>query len=191
MQSILYGKLFNKDGNRKYTNPDASEKLIKYVTRTNGKPDDDLITWGGLGITEYKDIDSIINQFYIVQKMHTRRGSSGRYISHEVFSFEAETEILIHEKKLDIDKIARKMANDFYTIDNCQVIYGVHKPEYEDKHMHIHFAINSVNYRTGNKRRENKSQTNKRNFRFQKIIDNEIKKSDKAALLNRAYNSAE
>lgn len=191
MQILPYGKLFNKDGNMKYTNPDAPEKLIKYVTRTNEKTDDDLITWGGLGITEYKDIDSIINQFYIVQKMHTRRGNFGRYVSHEVFSFEPETEILIHEKNLDIDKIARKMANDFYTNDNCQVIYGVHKPEYEGKHMHIHFVINSVNYRNGNKRRENKSQTNKRNFRFQKIIDNEIKKSDKAALLNRAYNSAE
>lgn len=42
------GQLFNKAGKGNYMNTDAPEKLIKYVTRTNGRPEDDLIAWAAL-----------------------------------------------------------------------------------------------------------------------------------------------
>ena len=175
MESMEYGKYLNKDGKGKYANFDAPEKLINYVTRQNGKNNDDLIAWGGLGVTEYKDMGSIIKQFYCVQKKHTRTGNYGRYMNHSIFSFSPEATVLIHEKELDIDKIARKMAHDIYDFDHCQIIYGVHQPE--NGNLHIHFATNSVDYYTGNKRHENIAQTKERKIRFNKIIADEITNS--------------
>lgn len=174
MKDVSSGNLINHSGYSKYINPDAPEKLIKYITRTNGKLTDDLVSWGGLGVAEFLGVKAIINQFYLAQAIHTRKGKFGRYIDHDVFSFTSETETLINENMIDIDKIARKMAYDIYERDNCQVVYGVHRPSGTDKHMHIHFAINTVNYATGNKRHENIRQTKERENRFQKIVDAEI-----------------
>lgn len=176
MNTFSQGILINKAGHGRYANSDALEKLIKYITRTNGKPKDDLIAWGGLGITEFKDMDSIIRQFYLAQKMHTRRGNFGRYADHEMYSFSCEEEESMYRNKADADKIARKMAYDFYVQDGCQVIYGVHTPVKANQHLHIHFAVNTVNYKTGNKRRENKQQLKEREQRFHKIVSDEIKK---------------
>lgn len=174
MGNATLGKLINNAGAGKYTNPDAPKKVIEYITRTNGKPDNDLIAWGGLGVLECSGINSIINQFYAVQQLHTRRGAFGRYIDHEIFSFSPNGEYLLSRNNLDIDKIARNMADDIYRHDHCQVIYGVHYPNKYNAHLHIHFAINTVNFYTGNKRRENKRKTADREERFEKIILNEI-----------------
>lgn len=170
MKTTSYGTLINKAGNGKYTNQDAPENLIRYITRTNGEPKNDLIVWGGLGILEYKSINSIIDQFSLVQKLHTRNGNFGRFIDHEIFSFTPEGKSLLDENNVDIDQLAREMAYTFYETDHCQVLYGVHYPSEEEAHLHIHFAINTVSFETGNKRRENISQTNDRNSLFQKMI---------------------
>ena len=69
----------------------------------------------------------------------------------------------------DVDKIAREMAQDFYDKDRCQIVYGIHKPSEKDAHLHIHFALNTVNFDNGNKRRENRRQTKEREERFQEI----------------------
>lgn len=174
MKKPILGKLINNAGHGNYTNSDAPEKVIRYVTRTNGKSKDELIAWGGLGILEYNGVESVINQFCITQKLYTRRGSFGRYIDHEFFSFSPKGEYILSQNNLDIDKIARKMAYDIYEQDHCQVIYGVHAPDKNESHLHIHFAINTVNFYTGNKRRENIHETADREKRFQKIIWDEI-----------------
>ena len=170
MKTTSYGTLINKAGNGKYTNQDAPENLIRYITRTNGEPKNDLIAWGGLGILEYQSINSIIDQFSLVQQLHTRNGGFGRLIDHEIFSFTPECESLLDENNVDIDRLAREMAYTFYETDHCQVLYGVHSPSKEDAHLHVHFAINTVSFETGNKRRENISQTRERNTQLQNII---------------------
>lgn len=71
------------------------------------------------------------------------------------------------------------MAQDFYATDKCQVVYGIHKPSGKDTHLHIHFALNTVNFDTGNKRRENRRQTKKREERFREITNDVIKKNTK------------
>lgn len=162
-------QLINKAGKKRYLNPDATEKLIKYVTRTNGQSDADLIGWGGLGVSESLGIDGIIDQFKQVQASRTRKGNFGRYVDHEIYSFSPETETAINNLDINVDKLARKMAKDFYDTDKCQVIYGIHKPTGKDSHLHIHFALNTTNFDNGNKRRENKRQTKEREQRFQKI----------------------
>lgn len=169
--------LFYKSGNKKYHNADAPEKLIKYVNRTNKKSDKDLISWGAFGVSESLGTNTIIKEFYEIQKLHTRKGDFGRYMDHEVFSFGDRTQASIRKLNIDLDKLARDMARDFYETDHCQVVYGVHKPDKNDDHFHIHFAINTVNFINGNKRRENMQQTKEREKRFRKMTKRAIKQT--------------
>lgn len=169
--------LVNKAGKGDYLNADAPEKVIKYITRTNGKKSDkDLKAWGGLGISESLGINTIVDQFYYVQNKRTRKGDFGRYMDHEMYSFSTKHETAIENLKLDVDKIARKMAQDIYDTDHCQVVYAIHEPSETVTSLHIHFAINTVNFVNGNKRRENMRQTKEREERFREIIMAEINK---------------
>lgn len=170
MNTHSYGILINVAGKGCYTTPDSIKGVLQYITRTNKNPKDGLIAWGGLGILESKGIDSVIEQFHIVQKLHTRKGPFGRYIDHEIFSFTPECENLLAANKVDLDQLAREMAYSFYDRDHCQVLYGVHLSSKENAHMHIHFAINTVSYDTGNKRHDNKKQTREENADLQEII---------------------
>lgn len=167
--------LVNKAGKGRYTNQDAIDKLIKYLTRTNGQSDSDLVSWGVLGAPEFYGVDTIIDEFQLTQTYHKRKGNFGRYIDHEIFTFLPETEKVIYENNLDIDKIARDMAYDFLDNDHCQVVYSVHCNPKDDIPLHIHFAINTVNFIDAHKRRESKADNRKRTQRFQKIVEDNIR----------------
>ena len=69
MKSSEYGLLLNKARKGKYSNFQDMVYLIRYVTRTNGKPDNDLITWGGIGVAEFTGTEGMTRQFEDVQKM--------------------------------------------------------------------------------------------------------------------------
>lgn len=173
MNDKNFGIYLNKDNRGAYCNPDAPEKLIRYVTRASGERKQELVSWGGAGVLEYS-VESVIDQFYFAQKAHTRRGNFGRYINHALFCFSPKGEYAIAKNDMDVDQIARQMARDIFEQDHCQVVYGIHNPDKTEPHLHIHFAINAVNYCTGNKRRENMTQTYNRNIRFNKIISDII-----------------
>lgn len=174
MGAKTFGLYLNKDARGCYRNPDAPEKLIRYITRTNGQDRKDLISWGGVGVLDRCGVEFVISQFYFAQKAHTRHDDFGRYMSHTLFSLSTEGAKTILEKNIDFDYIARQMARDIFERDHCQVVYGVHLPDKSDPHIHIHFAINTVNYRTGCKRHENMAETRERNRRFNQIISDEI-----------------
>ncbi len=178
MKTTSMGFLKNNARHDHYHEPSAVKNVIKYGARKNKNPQDDLITYGGIGVMEFLGINSMYDQIEAVQQMRTRKGDFGRYIDHEFFSLTSEAEQLIQENNLDIDTIARKMAYDFYQKDHCQVIYSVHRPSKKDAHTHIHFAVNTVNYINGNKRRENKRQTREREARFQKIVADAISRGE-------------
>ena len=154
--------------------PDAPEKLIRYITRTNGQDRNDLISWGGEGVLDCYGVETVIKQFCFAQKAHTRHDDFGKYMNHTLFSFSDEGAEYILEKNVDFDCIARQMARDIFEHDHCQVVYGVHLPDKNDSHIHIHFAINAVNYRTGGKRHENMTATRERNRLFNQRISDEI-----------------
>ena len=166
--------LFNNAGNGNYTDPKSTEDVIRYVTRTNKQSKKDLLAWGGFGISESLGIKTVINQFHEVQKLNTRKGPFGRYMDHEWYSFSETNHTKLLEYNVDLDSLAREMARDFYERDNCQVVYGIHQPDDTEKHIHIHFAINAVNYDNGNKRRENMRQTKEREKRFREMTQRAI-----------------
>lgn len=173
------GHLINNAGHRRYTTPDSIDNLLRYITRTNGSNKNDLVSWGALGSLEFLGVDAVIDDFHSTQKLHKRKGNFGRYIDHEYFSLSNKATKIIYDLDLDIDKMARRMAYDFFNEDNCQVLYGVHAPSDADKHLHFHFAINTVNFENGNKRRENRTDTYNRSSRFQRIVLAEINKQQK------------
>ena len=162
--------LINKAGRNRYNKASDINRVIKYELRKNKNPKKDLIAYGGVGVMECFGINNMINQFLAVCQLHTRKGNFGRYIDHEIFSLSPEAEQFVLNNKLDVDAIAREMAYDIYEKDHCQVIYAVHYASKETSVMHIHFAINTVNFVTGNKRRENIWQTKEREARFNKIM---------------------
>lgn len=176
MKQLFLGNLFNKSGIGHYKTPDAVENLIRYITRTNNAPKSDLIVWGGVGIVEFSSIDSIISQFELVQELHERNISISRFINHEIFSFSIAGENLLAKSNTDLKQLAWEMAFDYYDIDHCQVVFGVHSPDENNKHLHIHFAINAFDL-TGHKRHETMNQIKEREDRFQKIIAAKIQEA--------------
>ena len=59
------------------------------------------------------------------------------------------------------------------------MVYAVHGKEEEEGrlNLHIHFAVNTVDYRTGKKRRENKTDTQMRSDRMNRIVQENIRKA--------------
>ena len=169
MNERNYGILINNAGKGNYTRETDIENVIRYAVRQNEHPKDDLVAWGGLGITEFDGIGTIVRQFKAVQKTHTRKGNFGRFIDHEEYSLSHGSEQALYEANADLDSLARRMAYNFYDNDHCQVIYAVHHPK-EGGRLHFHFAVNTVNFINGNKRRENYSQNREREKRLGKIV---------------------
>lgn len=167
------GLLINYAGKGNYHNQTAVEYVIKYIARENGKPKSDLICCGAMGATVFTDTDTTIQQFKCVQLLHKRKGNFGRYIDHEIYSFSEEEENKISQGNISLENIAKKMAQDFYA-DGFQVYYGVHKPDKTETHIHVHFAVNTVNFRTGKKRHENMGDTKRRQDRLNRIVMTEI-----------------
>lgn len=174
-KTASHGILINKAGHSRYDKADSIENLIRYISRENGKSKNDLICCGAFGATDFTDIDTTIMQFKCTQLLHTRKGSFGRYIDHEIYSFSDDEEKLIIQNNIPVEKLAEEMACDFYS-DGFQVYYGVHKKDECTNNLHIHFAINTVNFHIGNKRREYQSATKKRGQRFRRIVDEALQK---------------
>ncbi len=167
--------LINKAGHSRYDKPDSVENLIRYISRKNGKSQNDLLCCGAFGATDFTDINTTIKQFKCVQMLHTRKGNFGRYIDHEIYSFSTDEEKAIIENNISVEKLAEKMALDFYK-EGFQVYYGVHNKDHGNNSLHVHFAINTVNFQTGNKRREYKSATKDREQRLRRIVDEALQK---------------
>ncbi len=174
------GTLLNKAGKGNYQTQDSIKNVIRYIARENGMSKDDLICRGAMGATDFTSIDMTIRQFRCVQLLHERKGNFGRYIDHEIYSFSEEAQEAIYENDIPVEKIARSMAQDFYD-DGFQVYYGVHRPDETEKHLHVHFAVNTVNFKAGKKRHENKTATKKRQERLDRIVMAEIINRQKSA----------
>lgn len=169
-KTALHEILINKAGQCHYNEKDSIGNLIRYISRENGKSKNDLVCCGAFGATDFTDIDTTIKQFECVQMLHTRKGGFGRYIDHEIYSFSADEEKKIAHNNISVERLAEEMALDFYK-DGFQVYYGVHKKDDRDNNLHIHFAVNTVNFITENKRREYKSATKSREQRLHCIVE--------------------
>lgn len=165
--------LISKSGHENYQNPDCVEKLLRYITRENGQSKEDLVCSGALGATDFTDITSTIQQFEFIQDYYKHHESFGRYMDHEIFTFTPEDEHILNNLPDFTATLARKLASDFYA-DGYQVYYGIHKKNCNEPKMHIHFAINTVNFRTYKKRHSYHSATKEREKRLNQIMNDSL-----------------
>lgn len=130
---------------RNYTNRHAVEALIRYVTRTRDYEGRyyELIYWNVFGADPCRGIDVLIQQFKIVQKV-CRSSTPKRKMYHFVYRFDDYERSLVETDIGYAIQIASAIGRYFYDA-GFQVIYAVHKGE---NGIHLHFAVNSVNYRT-------------------------------------------
>jgi len=165
-QSNAYGKQYKSNY---YTNMDAVEKLIRYVTRTREDETraESLITYGSAGASYFNTVEDIIQQFQYIQEVYGIKRRGGRRMYHEVFNlldYEAEwvnyaPELFWH-LGMDCCRIYFDMG--------FQTVFAVHWEE--GKHYHIHFAVNSISFMDGRKWHTSLADIKHREFIFNCIL---------------------
>ena len=138
-----------------YSTKQEVEWLIKYITRTkeNGNAED-LMMCGAFGVPYGVDSDQIIKIFLTEQYFFNGEGDIGPRLFHEIFWLtEEETQIIMQSIKWEylIYYLAEHAAYVYFS-KGFQVVYAVHLKGRGDKQkLHIHFAVNTVNFFTGHK----------------------------------------
>ena len=97
------------------------------------------VSIGGNGL-DYTDHKKMVKQIKKIQKLFHK--NTGRRMYHFVLSFDE----LLKEEEQTVSEIAEQIVKKKFC--DYQVIYGVHR---DTDNIHIHFAMSSVNYKTGMK----------------------------------------
>lgn len=165
------------DGNEKrygcsrYSNINAVENLIRYVTRTrnNEKRAKDLIVYGGAGVGYYLSPEEMIRQFLYVQKANKIDLRNGRRAYHEIFCISDDEARSLHMSREELWNFGMECCQVFYMM-GFQVVFAVHWEK--EKRLHIHFVVNSINYRDGHKFHTNFAEKEQREEIFNQILQN-------------------
>lgn len=169
------GMLINKAGRGRYRTEKSVKALILYVLREREDEDrkDELLCWGACGAAEWGGVGEIVGAFDAVRQTYGRKGEFVRYIDHEIYLFSDEEQRGLRMDAAAFDRVAREMAEDIYR-EGYQVVYGIHKKEGKEG-VHVHLAVNTVSYREDRKRREDMAGTQRREERFQQIVQEGIR----------------
>lgn len=135
---------------KNYTNQNAVEKLIRYVTRTRADEyrQNDLIIYGAVGAVDYLSVEDIIQQFCYVQNAYGINRRQGRRMYHEVFNLSDYEAMPFCNKISHLEEIGRECCQCYYVM-GFQVVFAVHWEQ--QKRLHFHFAVNSINFKDGHK----------------------------------------
>lgn len=151
---------FHEYKNDMYMNEEAITNLIHYVTRTGNRIDraEELVGWGAAGCCYLVTPDDCITFFSQVQSNVRRDRAIKSKVAHEILTFsDQEEEFLLQNIGRLID-FGRRCSEIYYS-QGFQCVFGIHygihykndDPEsVRKKRLHIHFAINAVNFVSGN-----------------------------------------
>ena len=133
-----------------YKNDDAIDNVIRYITRTreNELKLAELIAVGGAGFILNAPVEDIINLFRNVQDFYDIEHRKGRRLLHYTYNFKDEEFYLLGADYALVDAIAREFSAYLFSL-GFQSIYAIHF-DY-GKRVHIHFAINAINFLDGKK----------------------------------------
>ena len=113
---------------------------------------------------------TIFAQFLRVQDVYSIERRGGRRLYHEVFNLTDEDFKRLCFDLNQVSIFAQTICNVYYQMGH-QVVYAIHyEPE---EHLHIHFVVNTINFRTGRKWHEYKASTACREMLFNKILRNQ------------------
>lgn len=124
-----------------YSNAKAIENLINYIFNTNKTPNKIVGSTGVYPIERKR----LIKEFIEVQTKY--RNCKGRKIIHFIITFSEEESKRL--EILDYQKIGYAVA-DYFDKQKHQVAFALHENK---PNLHIHFAVNPVNYMSGKKYR--------------------------------------
>lgn len=152
-----------------YRNPNAVENLIHYVTRTRGNEDreQDLISYGAAGAGYYLPPNDIIRQFLYVQYVYGINRRGGKRMYHEVFNlYDCEVEELGYDRG-QLWLVGMECSQIYFQM-GFQAVFAIHWEP--DKHYHLHFAVNSINFIDGHKWHTSLPEIKQREEIFNKIL---------------------
>lgn len=120
-----------------YCNPDAVEKVIRYIFRKNGRKKNKVLPsefdiFGSIG-TYHKNIPGIIDDFIKTKEVFGK--TDGVQIKHLLISFSKPPKLTPTKLKKFIIKALKYYWRDY------QLVYAVHE---DTDNLHIHVGINSV-----------------------------------------------
>ena len=159
-------------GKPNYSNKDAVEKVIRYVTRSRVNEDrfDNLISYGGVGVNCFGRPEEMITQFLYVQRIFNIESRGGRRLYHEVFNLTQEDFCRLCLDLNQVNILAQTICSVYYQMGH-QVVYAIHNEQ--EEHLHIHFVVNTINFITGRKWHEYKYSVTEREKVFNEILRNQ------------------
>ncbi len=134
-----------------YQNKDAAERLIRYITRTreNENKAHELLSYGFTsGYTYLKPIEDVIQEFEYVHEIYH---SEDCLMCHYVIHISDKLFAYMDENLNTVNAYATECCNFLFQMGH-QACFAVHYTP-KDK-LHIHLAINRVNFTNGNKLRQ-------------------------------------
>lgn len=131
-----------------HRNSDAIERLTHYMS-----PLSDIAYAGGRGVIAQNPY-SLIESFEFTKKMYEKNEEGRKHISHFVIG--TKNEGLITEELLEIANV----ASEYFYNRGFQNYFVIHRGSGNDpKYLHIHLAVNTVNFRDGKRLYETYSNT--------------------------------
>ena len=137
----------------KYSNKDAVDNVLHYVTRTRVDDDGkDIYFTYACGINYNAGVDRAIEQFKITENIYNIDARGGRRIFHEIFTLSplegsgAPCEVILEALKY----VAINACEEYFR-RGFQVVSAIHDKDSFAPRLHIHFAINAINFIDGYK----------------------------------------
>ncbi len=152
-----------------YTNKNAVENVIRYVTRTRVEETraGELISYGGAGVGYYLPIEEIIWQFLLVQNIYNINARKGKRIYHEVFRLSEEDFRQLNCSYERVNEFAMQICQWYYRMGH-QVVYAIHFDA--NLGIHIHLVVNTINFRNGLKWHTSMVDLGNRQFVYNRIL---------------------
>lgn len=152
---------------KNYTNKNAVQNVIRDITRSreNEQAYSDLIAYGAFGCELNAPPEWLIQEFLCIQNIYNIEGRKGRRIYHEIFSLLDEEVAGLYYNMGFLYSIAAECAR-WYFEQGHQVVFAIH----HQGRFHIHFAVNTINYRTGMKFHTTKLEKEARGMLFNQIL---------------------
>lgn len=152
-----------------YTNADAVNNVVRYITRTRINEDrqKELIYYNGFGVVNYLTPAEMISQMCMVQEKYRISVRGGRRIYHEFFLIGNEEFYQLNRNMEYVKRIAAECSRIYYDM-GFQVVYAIHRDK--EKKLHIHFCVNTINFNTGMKWHSSHKDLHEREMIFNTIL---------------------
>ena len=152
-----------------YTNANAVSNVLKYILRVrkNETRKEELISFGGMGVTLYAGPDEIIQEFLYVQKLFRIDVRKGRRIYHEVMCLTNEEVAALQSDIRVIHQLAQDCCCVYYQ-SGYQVVFAIHWDK--DRRFHIHFVVNTICFYDGRKWHTSMEERAKREQCFNAVL---------------------